>query len=178
MLIDLWAPGLRSVNIDNATGAALAMRHLLATGRTRIAFIGGSPAHYSIAQRAIGYRRAFFEAGRLFDPAYEVTIDAGPIPTPAQHARWSSCSTRRPRPEAVFAYNDAAALAAQRVCTARGLRIPDDIAIVGFDNIPAAAHAARRSRRSRSTRRRSAAAASSCCSLKRPSAPRFPCPSS
>jgi DNA-binding LacI/PurR family transcriptional regulator len=46
-----------------------------------------------------------------------------------------------PRPDAVFAYNDAAALAAQRVCLARGLRIPDDIAIVGFDDIPAAAHA-------------------------------------
>ncbi|MCA8238032.1 LacI family DNA-binding transcriptional regulator [Burkholderia cenocepacia] len=142
VLIDLWAPGLRSVNIDNATGAALAMRHLLATGRSRIAFIGGSAAHYSIAQRAIGYRRAFFEAGRLFDPAYEVTIDAGLDPdTGAARAMEQLLDAPGPRPEAVFAYNDAAALAAQRVCIARGLRIPDDIAIVGFDDIPAAAHA-------------------------------------
>ena len=46
-----------------------------------------------------------------------------------------------PRPDAVFAYNDAAALAALRVCHAHGLRVPDDVAIVGFDDIPAAAHA-------------------------------------
>jgi DNA-binding LacI/PurR family transcriptional regulator len=142
VLIDLWAPGLRSVNIDNATGAALAMRHLLATGRSRIAFIGGSAAHYSIAQRAIGYRRAFFEAGKLFDPAYEVTIDAGLDPdTGAARAMEQLLDAPGPRPDAVFAYNDAAALAAQRVCIARGLRIPQDIAIVGFDDIPAAAHA-------------------------------------
>jgi DNA-binding LacI/PurR family transcriptional regulator len=46
-----------------------------------------------------------------------------------------------PRPDAVFAYNDAAALAALRACLARGLRVPEDIAIIGFDDIPAAAHA-------------------------------------
>ncbi|RAG60233.1 LacI family transcriptional regulator, partial [Burkholderia multivorans] len=95
-----------------------------------------------IAQRAIGYRRAFFEAGRLFDPAYEVTIDAGLDPdTGATRAMQQLLDAPGPRPDAVFAYNDAAALAAQRVCLARGLRIPDDIAIVGFDDIPAAAHA-------------------------------------
>jgi DNA-binding LacI/PurR family transcriptional regulator len=44
-----------------------------------------------------------------------------------------------PLPDAVFAYNDAAALAAMRVCLARGLRVPEDIAFVGFDDIPAAA---------------------------------------
>ncbi|MGE8510214.1 MAG: LacI family DNA-binding transcriptional regulator, partial [Paraburkholderia terricola] len=59
VLIDLWAPGLRSVNLDNAAGAMLAMRHLFGQGRKRIAFIGGSLAHFSIAQRALGYRRAF-----------------------------------------------------------------------------------------------------------------------
>lgn len=106
VLIDLWAPGLRSVNIDNAAGAALAMHHLFGLGRRRVAFIGGSLAHYSIAQRALGYRRA-----------------CGPMP------------------DAVFAYNDAAALAAMRVCQAFGLRVPQDIAIVGFDDIPGAAHA-------------------------------------
>ncbi|WP_179405551.1 LacI family DNA-binding transcriptional regulator [Burkholderia guangdongensis] len=142
VLIDLWAPGVRSVNIDNATGALLAMRHLFALGRTRVAFIGGPPAHYSITQRAIGYRRAFFEAGRLFDPALEATIDAGLDPDAgAARAMARLLDAPGPRPDAVFAYNDAAALAAQRVCLARGLAVPDDIAIVGFDDIPAAAHA-------------------------------------
>jgi len=91
---------------------------------------------------AAGYRRAFFEAGKLFDPAYEVTIDAGLDPdTGAARAMEQLLDAPGPRPDAVFAYNDAAALAAQRVCIARGLRIPQDIAIVGFDDIPAAAHA-------------------------------------
>jgi DNA-binding LacI/PurR family transcriptional regulator len=142
VLIDLWAPGLRSVNLDNATGAALAMRHLFAQKRTRVAFIGGSLAHYSIAQRALGYRQAFFEAGLLFDPSLEVTIDAGLDPdTGAARAMLRLLDAPGPRLDAVFAYNDAAALAALRACTARGLRVPDDIAIIGFDDIPAAAHA-------------------------------------
>lgn len=101
VLIDLWVPGLRSVNIDNATGAALAMRHLLAAGRKRIAFIGGSPAHYSIAQRAIGYRRAFFDAGLLFDPALEMTTDAGlDADTGAARAMQQLLDAPGPRPDA------------------------------------------------------------------------------
>jgi DNA-binding LacI/PurR family transcriptional regulator len=132
VLIDLWAPGLRSVNLDNAAGAALAMQHLFAHQHKRIAFIGGSLAHFSIAQRALGYRRAFFEAGLLFDPSLEVTIDAGLDPdTGAALAMQRLLDTPGPtgqRPDAVFAYNDAAAL-------------PQDIAIIGFDDIPAAAHA-------------------------------------
>lgn len=143
VLIDLHAPGFRSVNIDNARGAALAMRHLFAAGRKRVAFIGGSQAHHSISQRALGYRRAFFEAGLLFDPTLEVTTQPGVEADQAAaevmtrliaHAR----SGESALPDAVFAYNDAAALAAMRVCIAQGLRVPEDIAFVGFDDIPAA----------------------------------------
>ncbi|MBN3854251.1 LacI family transcriptional regulator [Paraburkholderia sp. Ac-20340] len=146
VLIDLWAPGLRSVNIDNAAGAALAMHHLFSLGRRRVAFIGGSLAHYSIAQRALGYRRAFFEAGLLFDPSLETTIDGGLDPdTGASQAMQRLLDTARQRgaarPDAVFAYNDAAALAAMRVCQSHGLRVPEDIAIIGFDDIAGASHA-------------------------------------
>ncbi|MGN6649548.1 LacI family DNA-binding transcriptional regulator [Trinickia sp.] len=144
VLIDLWAPNMRSVNLDNAEGAALAMRHLFALGRKRVAFIGGSLAHYSIAQRALGYRRAFFEAGLLFDPSLETTIDAHlPPEEGAALAMQRLLDTHGPEraPNAVFAYNDVAALAAMRVALARGLRVPEDIAFVGFDDIPAASHA-------------------------------------
>ena len=144
VLIDLWAPNLRSVNLDNAEGAMLAMRHLFALGRKRVAFIGGSLAHYSIAQRALGYRRAFFEAGLLFDPSLETSIDAHlPPDEGAALAMQRLLDTHGPerRPTAVFAYNDVAALAAMRVVLARGLRVPEDIAFVGFDDIPAAAQA-------------------------------------
>jgi DNA-binding LacI/PurR family transcriptional regulator len=142
VLIDLWAPNLRSVNLDNSAGAALAMRHLIAMNRTRIAFIGGPLAHYSIAQRALGYRRAFFEAGLLFDPSLEATIDANLPPHVGAALAMKhllDARTGNDVPNAVFAYNDVAALAAMRVCLARGWRVPEDIAIVGFDDIPAAA---------------------------------------
>ena len=145
VLIDLCAPGFRSVNIDNAKGASLAMAHLFATGRRRIAFIGGSLAHHSIAQRALGYRKAYFDAGLLFDPTLEINAQAGlPADLAAADAMERLIADARarsnPLPDAVFAYNDAAALAAMRVCLAHGLRVPDDIAFVGFDDIPAAAH--------------------------------------
>ncbi|MFM0136004.1 LacI family DNA-binding transcriptional regulator [Caballeronia grimmiae] len=145
VLIDLCAPGLRSVNIDNAKGASLAMAHLFATGRRRIAFIGGSLAHHSIAQRALGYRKAYFDAGLLFDPTLEINAQAGlPADLAAADAMERLIADARarsnPLPDAVFAYNDAAALAAMRVCLAHGLRVPEDIAFVGFDDIPAAAH--------------------------------------
>ena len=144
VLIDLWAPNMRSVNLDNAEGAAIAMRHLFSLGRKRVAFIGGSLAHYSIAQRAQGDRRALFEAGLLFDPSLETTIDAHlPPEEGAALAMQRLLDTHSPEhaPNAVFAYNDVAALAAMRVALARGLRVPEDIAFVGFDDIPAASHA-------------------------------------
>ncbi|MBU6486429.1 MAG: LacI family transcriptional regulator [Burkholderiales bacterium] len=144
VLIDLWAPNMRSVNLDNAQGAMLAMRHLFALGRKRVAFIGGSLAHYSIAQRALGYRRAFFEAGLLFDPSLETSIDAHlPPDEGAELAMQRLLDSQGPEhmPNAVFAHNDVAALAAMRVALARGLRVPEDIAFVGFDDIPAASHA-------------------------------------
>lgn len=143
VLIDIRAPGLRSINVDNAGGAALAMHHLFASGRRRVAFIGGSLAHYSIAQRALGYRRAFFDAGMLFDPSLELSIDTSLGPDAgAANAMRQLLDAGGALPDAVFAYNDAAALAAMRVCIERGMRVPEDIAFVGFDDIPAAAHAA------------------------------------
>lgn len=143
VLIDIRAPGLRSINVDNAGGAVLAMHHLFASGRRRVAFIGGSLAHYSIAQRALGYRRAFFDAGMLFDPSLELSIDTSLGPDAgAANAMRQLLDAGGALPDAVFAYNDAAALAAMRVCVERGVRVPEDIAFVGFDDIPAAAHAA------------------------------------
>lgn len=144
ILIDLRAPGFRSVNIDNIRGAALAMQHLFALGRRRVAFIGGSLAHHSISQRALGYRLAYFEAGLLFNPMLEINTQPGIAADLAaadamERLIVQARAKSNPLPDAVFAYNDAAALAAMRVCLAHGLRVPEDIAFVGFDDIPAAA---------------------------------------
>jgi DNA-binding LacI/PurR family transcriptional regulator len=139
VLIDAWAPDSRSINVDNAGGAALATRHLFAIGRRRVAFLAGSLAHYSIAQRAIGYRRAWFEAGLLFDPALEISLPAVDDLAGAAAQAMSDLLSSGSRPDAVFAYNDVSALAAMGVCRARGLRVPEDIAFVGFDDIASAA---------------------------------------
>lgn len=140
-LIDLWLPGFASVNPDNASGAGLATRHLLEQGRRRIAFLAGPLAHYSIQQRGRGYRQALFEAGLLADPALEVGLAPGLDVEVASELAVRQLLELPDRPDALFAYNDSAALVALRVCQAAGLRVPDDIAIVGFDDIEAASYA-------------------------------------
>jgi DNA-binding LacI/PurR family transcriptional regulator len=92
----------------------------------------------------MGYRLAYFEAGLLFNPTLEVTtqpaIDADLAAADAMERLIAQARAQSaPLPDAVFAYNDAAALAAMRVCLAHGMRVPEDIAFVGFDDIPAAA---------------------------------------
>jgi len=140
-LVDYWVPGMRSVNPDNVQGGYIATRHLLDIGRRRIAYLAGSLAHFSIREREQGYRRALFEAGMLADPDLEVIAPPG-----LGHDQGAEVAIRqllrlRQRPDAVFAYNDSAALAVLRVCQEAGLRVPQDIAIVGFDDIPAAGFA-------------------------------------
>ncbi|HEX3141345.1 MAG TPA: LacI family DNA-binding transcriptional regulator [Rhizobacter sp.] len=139
-LVDYWLPGCRSVNPDNLHGGYLATHHLIERGRRRVAFLGGSLAHFSIRERERGYRRALFEAGVLADPDLEVTAPPGTDTTSGAEAAMRELLKLRPRPDAVVAYNDMAALMAIRVCEAAGLRVPDDIAFVGFDDIPAAAY--------------------------------------
>lgn len=140
-LIDSWLPGCASVNPDNAGGGYIATRHLLDQGRRRIAFLAGSLAHYSIRERERGYRRALYENGVLADPDLEVVAPPGLDTSSGAEAGMRMLLKLRQRPDAVFAYNDTAALAAMRVCQAAGLRVPEDIAIVGFDDIPEASYA-------------------------------------
>lgn len=142
VLVDGWIPGCAAVNPDNTGGGYQATRHLLDLGRQRIAYIAGSLAHFSIRERSRGYRRALFEAGVLADPDLEALAPPGLDDAEGAAAAMRTLLHRRLRPDAVFAYNDSAALAAMRVCLDAGLRIPEDIAFVGFDDIPAARYGA------------------------------------
>lgn len=142
VLVDGWIPGCAAVNPDNTGGGYQATRHLLDLGRQRIAYIAGSLAHFSIRERSRGYRRALFEAGVLADPDLEALAPPGMDDAEGAAAAMRTLLRRRVRPDAVFAYNDSAALAAMRVCLDAGLRIPEDIAFVGFDDIPAARYGA------------------------------------
>ena len=140
VLVDHFYPGVRCINDDNQLGAWLATRHLLEEGAQRVAAIFGPPTHYSVSLRAKGFRRALYEAGRLFDPEYEVTLD------PVMDYRESGRDAMRrllalPKPpDAVFAYNDSTAMYAIELCQERGLRVPEDVRFIGYDDIEAAVH--------------------------------------
>ncbi|WP_323142185.1 LacI family DNA-binding transcriptional regulator [Massilia phyllosphaerae] len=138
VLIDMKLRGYSSVNPDNLMGGQLATRHLIKLGRERIAMISGPLSHYSVRERNRGYRQALFEAGVLADPRLDVTLaDGVDLETGAYEAMQTLLALPHP-PDAVFCYNDAAALAAMRCCLAAGLSVPHDISIVGFDDIPGA----------------------------------------
>jgi DNA-binding LacI/PurR family transcriptional regulator len=136
VLIDMKMRGFSSVNPDNLMGGYLATQHLIRLGRTRIGMIAASLSHYSIRERYRGYRQALFDADMLADPRYEISMDEDlDLETGAHQAMQTLLDLPHP-PDAVFCYNDAAALVAMRTCLAANLKVPHDVSIVGFDDVP------------------------------------------
>jgi DNA-binding LacI/PurR family transcriptional regulator len=131
-------PGQRycAVGSDNVEGGRLAVAHLAASGRKRIAFFGAPDAPEAI-QRLEGYRKGLAEAGLAFDPALV-------FPTPytleeAQVAVADILATGVAF-DAVFAFSDVIALAAMGAVTEAGKTVPGEVAVVGFDDIVLARH--------------------------------------
>jgi DNA-binding LacI/PurR family transcriptional regulator len=141
VLADMRLPGYTSVNPDHQLGGYLATRHLIESGRKRIAMLSGPLSHYSIQERVRGFRKALYDARRLADPDLEVVLPSVGDRDQAVRAAMAGLLAMTHRPDAVFCYNDGSALAAMRFCLEAGLKIPHDIAIVGFDDISAAAAA-------------------------------------
>lgn len=126
---------ITSVDVDNLLGARLATEHLLALGHTRILHVTGNANQPSVAPRREGFLTAMAAAG-IASPEEAVV-------TSAYNARIGSETMRRllTRPEpptAIFAGNDVLALAALDVARDLGIAVPEQLAIVGFDDIPAA----------------------------------------
>jgi DNA-binding LacI/PurR family transcriptional regulator len=141
VLVDMYRRGFTSINPDNISGGYLATQHLLRCGRKRIAMLSGSLAHYSIQQRNRGFRQALFDAKVHANPDLEVIVpNMGEGDEGVVEAVRSLLSLPKP-PDALFCYNDSTALAAMKYCLNEGLKIPHDLAIVGFDDIAAAAAA-------------------------------------
>lgn len=122
------------IAIDNVAAARAAVEHLVAVGRRRIAAIGDQPyfSGETAQYRTMGYREALTAAGRPMDEDLLVR-------TPTFHrADGAAAMDRllglRDPPDAVFCYNDLLAFGAMRTVLSRGLRVPEDVAIVGFDN--------------------------------------------
>ncbi len=129
------APGFSSVRIDDVAGAMSAVNHLLALGHRRIAMIAGGesePAHFTTPDdRRTGYSTALEAAGVAMEDGWDVdggyTVDGGE----RAMARLLACSKL---PTAVFAQSDEMAIGALRAIRKSGLRCPEDISMVGFDD--------------------------------------------
>ncbi len=135
---DYHVPEVSRLLVDSELGAYTATQHLLGSGCERIAMItgptsGAGSATYGRAQRHSGYCRALEESGRAVDP--ELVVE-GTFRYESGRDAMSWLLSRPQPPDAVFAANDMMALGAMSVVRDAGLRIPDDIALVGFDNVP------------------------------------------
>lgn len=123
------------IAIDNVAAARSAVRHLVGMGRRRIAFLGArresarQPAHL----RLRGWREELAGAGLPHDDTLVAPTGGYGRADGAQ--AMADLLDRGAAPDAVFAYNDLQAIGAMRVLSERGLRVPEDVAVVGFDDI-------------------------------------------
>jgi LacI family transcriptional regulator len=134
---NLDAPGLFSLNFNDFEGARLATHHLLALGHRQIAFIAGDPMHPDADERLRGYRSALKAAG--------VRYNAGLVLPGKYHEESGLLAVERLIDSrepftAIFAANDQMAFGAALALHRRGLRVPDDISLVGFDDLAGASH--------------------------------------
>jgi len=126
-----------SVRIDNVEAAALATRHLVALGHRRIVHLAGPAVSLTASDRLKGYRRALEAAAIPVEPA--LIIEVGFTPLRAGAAVRAAFETGR-RPTAILAANDQVAIGAIRALHELGLRVPDDVSVVGFDDTPLASY--------------------------------------
>lgn len=127
---------LPTIDSQNFEGARLVTEHLIELGHRRIGFLAGRPDLESARRREAGYRAALEQAGIPFDP--ELVLVGGFQEATAE-APARELLSRRPRPTAVFAANDLSAIQTMRTAAELGIRVPDDVSVVGFDNIPESA---------------------------------------
>jgi LacI family transcriptional regulator len=135
VMVDHFVPGLNlpAVVPDNLAGAYAATRHLLDFGHARIGFIRGPSKYWTLSERLAGYMLAMTQSGHL--------PDASLIPARVSHGEAKGYGEMRALldlaqpPTAVFAVSDKTAIGAYRAIDERGMRIPHDISVIGFDDI-------------------------------------------
>lgn len=125
-----------AVIVDDVLGGYLATKHLLELGHTAVAFAAGPTTSYSGARRLQGYEQALAEAGIERKVSW---VQHCPPTVIGGEAVARSLLTNQPELSAIFCYNDLVAIGALRNCTAVGRRVPEDVAIVGYDDITMAA---------------------------------------
>lgn len=128
--------GPPTVDSDSLAGAVTATRYLIGLGHRRIGFIGGRPDLESARLREAGFRQAMADAGIAVD---ESLVRSGGYATKTTEGPAHELLTLPDRPTAVFAANDLSAIAVIDVARELGLAVPDDLSVIGFDNVPESA---------------------------------------
>jgi LacI family transcriptional regulator len=135
--LDRIPPGLAvdSVVVDNAKGAAMCVRHLIAMGHCAIGVISGSANVQTARERVNGYRRALAEAGISFNPSL---LREGDFRLDSGYRLAKDLCLSNPRPTVLFVANGTMGLGAIKAIQEMGLRCPEDVGIAVFDDVPGA----------------------------------------
>jgi LacI family transcriptional regulator len=123
------------VTIDNMAGAHAMVRHLLALGHRRIAHIAGEPGNHDAEARRRGYRKALGSVARARYADLEID---GDFTEASGYAATQALLSLRTPPTAIFAANDAMAIGALSALREAGRRVPADLSVAGFDDVPLA----------------------------------------
>jgi len=123
---------LHKVLVNNVQGAHTATSHLIRQGRRTVGFLNGGVNSYNGSKRFDGYRKALEEAGLPYQPSYTAQ---GHFTEQGGYQATKSLIISRKVPEAIFCANDEMAIGCVQALTEAGYRIPDDVALVGFDDI-------------------------------------------
>jgi DNA-binding LacI/PurR family transcriptional regulator len=126
-----------SVSIDNLTASREATSHLIGLGHQRIAYLGDKGGFHSDTERFGGYRQALESVDQAFQP--ELVVHGDGTPQGGEVAMHKLLSLPQ-RPTAVFCYDDMSALGALRAARTYGLRVPEDVSIIGFDDLVIASY--------------------------------------
>lgn len=131
--------GVTNIVLDHEQAATLALKHLKDLGHRHIAFMKGNPLSSDSQDRWDAICRVASQMGICVDPELTVQIDADD-PTPRLGYPFTKQLLSKQKPfTALFAYNDMSAIGAIRAIQEQGLRVPHDISVMGFDDIPGAA---------------------------------------
>lgn len=130
--------GITYVDVDNQRGAGMAVQHLLANGRRRVATIAGPQDMPAGADRLAGYHEALGTAGL---PVDERLVEIADFSLEGGRSAMERLLARAPGVDALFVASDLMAMGALATLQAAGRRVPEDVAVVGFDDSPLAAQA-------------------------------------
>jgi DNA-binding LacI/PurR family transcriptional regulator len=128
-------PGVPYVDVDDAEGGRIAARHLLSLGHQRIAHLAGDENQSSVRQRRDAFLTTLAEAGMILPPEY---LPPGTFNIDGRYENACRILDLPNRPTAIFATNDDIAFAVLRAARERGISVPEQLSVIGFDDYPAA----------------------------------------